>query len=59
MEHETLVGRIFRGVALTLILVFFMFPIVWILLMSFQTNEHILRIPPISSLSRHLPITRR
>ena len=46
MEHETLVGRIFRNVALTLILVFFMFPIVWILLMSFQTNEHILRIPP-------------
>ena len=46
MEHETLVGRIFRGVALTLILVFFMFPIVWILLMSFQTNEQILRIPP-------------
>ena len=46
MEHETLVGRIFRDVALALILVFFMFPIVWILLMSFQTNEHILRIPP-------------
>jgi multiple sugar transport system permease protein len=33
-------------VALTLILVFFMFPIFWILLMSFQTNEQILRIPP-------------
>ena len=31
---------------LTLVLVFFMFPIFWILLMSFQTNEHILRIPP-------------
>ena len=46
MEHETPLGRIFRGVALTLILVFFMFPIVWIVLMSFQTNEHILRIPP-------------
>ena len=46
MEHESLAGRIFRGVALTLILVFFMFPIVWILLMSLQTNEQILRIPP-------------
>src|SRR5438045_6685452 len=46
MEHESLAGRLFRGVALTLILVFFMFPIAWILLMSFQTNEQILRIPP-------------
>src|SRR3954452_12049728 len=46
MEHESIAGRIFRGIALTLILVFFMFPIVWILLMSFQTNEQILRIPP-------------
>src|SRR5919204_3800026 len=46
MDHSSLAGRIFRGVALTLILVFFMFPIVWILLMSFQTNEQILRIPP-------------
>ena len=46
MEHESLAGRIFRGVALTLVLVFFMFPIVWIFLMSFQTNEQILRIPP-------------
>jgi multiple sugar transport system permease protein len=46
MEHVSLAGRIFRGVALTFILVFFMFPIFWILLMSFQTNEQILRIPP-------------
>lgn len=46
MEHVSLAGRIFRGVALTVILVFFMFPIFWILLMSFQTNEQILRIPP-------------
>ena len=46
MEHSSLAGRIFRGVALALILVFFMFPIVWIFLMSFQTNEQILRIPP-------------
>jgi len=46
MDHSSLAGRIFRGVALALVLVFFMFPIVWILMMSFQTNEQILRIPP-------------
>ena len=46
MEHSSLAGRIFRGVALALVLIFFMFPIVWILLMSLQTNEQILRIPP-------------
>lgn len=46
MDHSSLAGRIFRGVALALVLVFFMFPIVWIFLMSFQTNEQILRIPP-------------
>src|SRR5438876_12308916 len=46
MEHVSLAGRIFRGAALTLILLFFMFPIVWIFLMSFQSNEQILRIPP-------------
>jgi len=38
--------RILRGAAITLILVFFLFPIFWIVLMSFQTNEDILRIPP-------------
>ena len=36
----------FRGLALTAILLFFLFPIFWIFLMSFQTNEQILRIPP-------------
>src|SRR6267154_1743087 len=46
MEHVSLTGRIFRGAALTLILLFFMFPIFWILLMSFHSNEQILRIPP-------------
>src|SRR4051812_25266153 len=46
MDHSSPAGRIFRGVALALVLVFFMFPIAWILLMSFQTNEQILRIPP-------------
>ena len=38
--------RILRGVALAAVLVFFLFPILWIFLMSFQTNETILRIPP-------------
>jgi multiple sugar transport system permease protein len=46
MDHSSLAGRIFRGIALALVLVFFMFPIVWILMMSFQSNEQILRIPP-------------
>ena len=31
MEHVSPTGRIFRGAALALILLFFMFPIVWIL----------------------------
>ncbi|SDA60765.1 carbohydrate ABC transporter permease [Mesorhizobium qingshengii] len=46
MEHTSLLERILRGVALTLVVVFFMFPIAWIFMMSFQTNETILRIPP-------------
>ncbi|MCV2865099.1 carbohydrate ABC transporter permease [Albidovulum sediminicola] len=40
------IERILRGLAITLVCLFFMFPIVWIFLMSFQTNETILRIPP-------------
>lgn len=46
MEHQSPLERILRGVALTLVVLFFMFPIFWILLMSFQTNETILRSPP-------------
>ncbi|TGV55418.1 carbohydrate ABC transporter permease, partial [Mesorhizobium sp. M00.F.Ca.ET.149.01.1.1] len=46
MEHTSLLERVLRGIALTLVVVFFMFPIVWIFMMSFQTNEMILRIPP-------------
>ncbi len=38
--------RTLRGVALAAILLFFLFPIFWIVLMSFQTNADILRIPP-------------
>ncbi|ACP23201.1 putative sugar ABC transporter, permease protein (plasmid) [Sinorhizobium fredii NGR234] len=46
METMSPLERLLRGLALTLVVVFFMFPIVWIFLMSFQTNETILRIPP-------------
>jgi multiple sugar transport system permease protein len=46
METKSALERILRAVALTLVCVFFMFPIVWIVLMSFQTNETILRVPP-------------
>lgn len=46
MDHSSPLSRVLRGIALTLVVLFFMFPIVWILLMSFQTNETILAIPP-------------
>ena len=46
MEHTSTLERALRGVAIALIVTFFMFPIVWIVLMSFQTNETILRSPP-------------
>ena len=45
MDHTS--GKcVLRGVALTPDRLFFLFPIFWIFLMSFQTNEDILRIPP-------------
>ncbi|MDQ0471710.1 carbohydrate ABC transporter permease [Labrys wisconsinensis] len=46
MEHTSPLERIVRGVLIALVLLFFLFPIFWIVLMSFQTNEDILRIPP-------------
>ncbi len=46
MQTTSPIERILRGLAITLVCLFFMFPIVWIFLMSFQTNETILRIPP-------------
>lgn len=46
METISPIERVLRAVALTLVVVFFMFPIFWIFLMSFQTNETILAIPP-------------
>lgn len=46
MDHQSPLERGLRGLALVLVVLFFMFPIFWILLMSFQTNETILRSPP-------------
>lgn len=46
MDHTSLLERWLRGFAIGIVILFFMFPIFWIVLMSFQTNETILRIPP-------------
>jgi multiple sugar transport system permease protein len=46
MDHTSTLERFIRGGLISLVLVFFLFPIFWIVLMSFQTNETILRIPP-------------
>ncbi len=46
MDHTSSFEKILRAALITLVLVFFLFPIFWIFLMSFQTNETILRIPP-------------
>ena len=46
MHRPSLLGRILRAVALTLVGLFFLFPLFWVVLMSFQTNDDILRIPP-------------
>ena len=46
MDHTSNLEKIIRSVLITMVLVFFLFPIAWIFLMSLQTNETILRIPP-------------
>jgi multiple sugar transport system permease protein len=46
MNHASPIQRGLRIVALALVVTFFMFPILWIVLMSFQTNATILRTPP-------------
>lgn len=46
MDHRSTLERWLRGTALSLVVLFFMFPIFWIVLMSLQTNETILRSPP-------------
>lgn len=46
MQRQTPLGRVIRVTLLTLVGLFFLFPIFWVFLMSFQTNQDILRIPP-------------
>ena len=46
MRKTNPVARALRAAALLLVGLFFLFPIFWVLLMSFQTNQDILRIPP-------------
>ena len=46
MNGNPMPGRILRGALLLLVVLFFLFPLFWVVLMSFQTNETILRIPP-------------
>jgi multiple sugar transport system permease protein len=46
MDTMSPIERILRIIALALVVIFFMFPIFWIFMMSFQTNETILTIPP-------------
>lgn len=46
METMSPIERTLRIIALALVVIFFMFPIFWIFMMSFQTNETILQIPP-------------
>lgn len=46
MDRQTTLGRIARTLLLTLVGLFFLFPIFWVFLMSFQTNQDVLRIPP-------------
>jgi len=46
MDHASSLERTLRAIAVAAILIFFLFPIFWIFVMSFQTNEDILRIPP-------------
>lgn len=46
MQDTGWLEKSLRAVAILIVIAFFMFPILWIILMSFQTNETILRIPP-------------
>lgn len=46
MRRQSIIGRVVRVALLTLVGLFFLFPIFWVILMSFQTNQDILRIPP-------------
>ena len=54
MNTTSPLERVLRGIAISLVILFFMFPIFWIILMSFQTNETILRVPPSIVFARKL-----
>lgn len=43
---DSILGSLIRAILLIIVAVFFLFPIVWVFMMSFQTNADILRIPP-------------
>jgi multiple sugar transport system permease protein len=46
MDHTSTLEKTLRAVAIAFVLLFFLFPIFWIVLMSLQTNATILRMPP-------------
>ena len=46
MHSQALLPKVLRAIVLLLVTLFFLFPIFWVFLMSFQTNAEILRIPP-------------
>ena len=46
MDHTSTLEKTLRGIAIGFVLLFFLFPIFWIFLMSLQTNATILRMPP-------------
>jgi multiple sugar transport system permease protein len=46
MDHSSTLEKTLRGIAIGFVLLFFLFPIFWIVLMSLQTNATILRMPP-------------
>ncbi len=46
MDRASRLSRVLRAAALTAVGLFFLFPLFWVVLMSFQTNDDILRIPP-------------
>lgn len=46
MQRPDLLPRVLRGIALAVVLVFFLFPILWIAQMSFHSNDSILSATP-------------
>lgn len=44
--NNPFLGKLLRTVALVAVVLFFLFPMFWVLMMSFETNQDILRSPP-------------